>query len=59
MSKYNYIYVLKGNYGQGYEDLTAECSRELIRARLKEYRENDSYSKGFKIFKRRELATEE
>ncbi len=34
-------FVLLGNYGHGWEDLTAEETRKEIRARLKEYRENE------------------
>ena len=53
MNKYNYIFVLQGNYGQGYEDLTAEESFKAIRDRLKEYRENEGGS--YRIINRREL----
>jgi hypothetical protein len=51
--KYKSIWVLKGNYGYGYEDLTAEESRTEIRKRLKEYRENEGGN--YKIVRRREL----
>jgi hypothetical protein len=36
-------FVLQGNYGygNGWEDLTAEETRKEIRARLREYRENE------------------
>ena len=34
-------YVLQGNYGHGWEDLTAESSIAEIRQRLREYRENE------------------
>jgi hypothetical protein len=36
-------YVLQGNYGPqyGWEDLTAEETKEDIKQRLKEYRENE------------------
>jgi hypothetical protein len=35
------IWVLQGNYGQGWEDLTAETSHEEILQRKKEYIENE------------------
>ena len=34
-------YVLMGNYGHGWEDLTAEETRKDIRQRLREYQENE------------------
>ena len=34
-------FILQGNYGQGWEDLTAELSRREINVRLREYRENE------------------
>jgi hypothetical protein len=34
-------YELQGNYGQGWECLTTEDTRADIRARLREYRENE------------------
>ena len=34
-------YVLQGNYGYGWEDLTAEASRKEILARRREYQENE------------------
>ena len=34
-------FILQGNYGQGWEDLTAESSRREINVRLREYRENE------------------
>lgn len=46
-------FILLGDYGQGFEELTAESTRLEIRQRLKEYRENDPYSRGFKIVKKR------
>ncbi len=53
MNKYSYIMVLQGRYGQGWEDLTAETTYREIRARLKEYRENEGGS--YRIINRREL----
>jgi hypothetical protein len=40
-AKKKMIFVLQGTYGHGREDLTAEETREEIRQRLKEYRENE------------------
>lgn len=61
--KYMYLYVLQGNYGQGWEDLCAEdkhsgkdqhgSPRQRIRADLKAYRENEGGS--YRIINRREL----
>lgn len=34
-------YVLQGRYGHGWEDLTAESSWREIRARRREYQENE------------------
>lgn len=56
--KYDYLYVLQGSYGFGWEDLTAtdkadpKAYRE-IRANLREYRENEGGS--YRIISRREL----
>ena len=57
-NKYDYLYVLQGHYGYGWEDLTAEDSNELgawkrIRQTRKEYRENEGGS--YRIIERREL----
>lgn len=35
------FWVVQGNYGYGWEDLTAEDTFKEIRARVKEYRENE------------------
>lgn len=34
-------HTVQGNYGNGWEDLTAEDSRTEAKIRLKEYRENE------------------
>jgi len=34
-------YVLQGDYGYGWEDLTADDSRANIRQSLRDYRENE------------------
>ena len=46
-------WVLLGDYGQGFEELTAESNRIEIRQRLKEYMQNDQYARDFKIVKKR------
>ena len=40
-NKYLYLYVIQGNYGCGWEDVTAEESWKEARTRLKEYRVNE------------------
>ncbi len=39
--KYMDVYIVQGNYGQGWEDLTAETSWKEAKARLHEYNENE------------------
>lgn len=41
MNKYSYVWVLKGHYGQGWEDLTAAETHKEIMGNLKDYRENE------------------
>lgn len=53
MNKYSYIWVLQGQYGQGWEDLTAAETWKEIKANLKEYRENEGGS--YRVIRRREL----
>lgn len=52
-NKYIYLNVLQGNYGYGYEDLTASESYSEVKKDLKDYRENDPRS--YRIIKRREM----
>jgi hypothetical protein len=40
-NKYEYLFVLQGNYGQGWEDLCASESSTEVRQNRKEYRENE------------------
>jgi hypothetical protein len=42
-NKWKYEHIVQGNYGQGWEDVTAEESYSEARQRLKEYNENESY----------------
>jgi len=53
MNKYQYLFVLQGNYGFGYEDLTASENRKEIRQNLKEYRDNEGGD--YRIIQRRVL----
>lgn len=55
--KYQYIWVLKGNYGfgHGFEDLTVEETYKEIKQRLKEYRENNTTCQAYRIVRRREV----
>lgn len=62
VKKYVYLYVLQGNYGFGYEDLTAEDKSEVnqhgtalkrIKNDLKAYRQNEGGD--YRIISRRVL----
>lgn len=52
-NKYIYLNVLQGNYGFGYEDLTASESYYEVKKDLRAYRGNDPRS--YRIIKRREV----
>jgi len=58
-TKYEYLYVLQGNYGfgHGWEDLSAEpqtfVGRRAIRTTRQEYRDNEGGN--YRIIRRREL----
>lgn len=54
-NKYEYMFVLQGNYGygDGWEDLTASDSLREMRAERKLYRENEGGN--YRIIQRREL----
>lgn len=43
------VWVLRGNYGDGDEDLTAEKTRKAIQARKREYQENDRHVRNLHI----------
>lgn len=51
-NKYEYLFVLQGNYGQGWEDLCASESSMEVRQNRKEYRENEGGN--YRIIQRRE-----
>lgn len=55
INKYCYLFVVQGNYGYGWEDLTASESYKSAIADLRAYRKNDNYAVGLRIIKRREL----
>tara|TARA_R110000824_G_C15187886_1_gene674430 strand:+ start:937 stop:1116 length:180 start_codon:yes stop_codon:yes gene_type:complete len=39
-NKFVYLYIIQGNYGQGWEDIAASESWKESRSDLKAYREN-------------------
>ena len=52
-NKYTYLTVLQGNYGYGWEDLTASENYAEVKRNLKDYRFNEGGT--YRIIKRREL----
>lgn len=52
-TKYIYLHVLQGQYGHGWEDLTASESRREVVNDRKAYQENEGG--GYRIIQRREL----
>lgn len=52
-NKYQYLFVVQGNYGQGFEDLTCSESYKAAREDLKSYRDNEHYP--HRLIQRREL----
>lgn len=52
-NKYEYLWVLQGQYGFGWEDLTASEVYREVRANLREYMSNEGGR--YRIVKRREL----
>ena len=58
MTKYEYIRVVQGNYGKGWEDVTAEASPKQALVQLRTYRENEpQYS--HRMISRRVLRTDQ
>ena len=51
-TKWMQIYVVQGNYGQGWEDLTTSLDAKEAKQTLKEYRENDNYGTHRRITRR-------
>lgn len=52
-NKYEYLHVVQGNYGHGWEDLTASEDYREARADALAYRENDTAP--VRLIKRRVL----
>lgn len=50
--KFVYLFVLQGDYGQGWEDLTASVDRSEMVTDRRAYRENEGGS--YRIVQRRE-----
>ena len=51
------LYVIKSNYGHGWEDTTATDDRRAARADLKAYRENQPEYPHRLVCKREKIAT--
>lgn len=54
VNKFVYLWVLKGDYGFGWEDLTASEKRREVVSDLKAYQRNDPNVVRLKIVHRRE-----
>ena len=56
-NKYCYLHVVQGDYGAGFEDLTASESRREAVTDLRAYRDNEGGC--YRIIQRRELVEQE
>jgi hypothetical protein len=56
LTKYVTVYILQGNYGEGWTDLTGGADRKEVRADRKDYDANEPYP--HRIIRRRILRTE-
>lgn len=56
VTKYVAVYVVQGNYGQGWEDLTAHDNRKDARSEMRVYDDNESYP--HRVIQRRVLRTD-
>ncbi len=56
ITKYVQLYFVQGNYGQGWEDLTAHDNRKDARAEMRVYDDNESYP--HRVIQRRVLRTD-
>jgi len=56
MTKYVQLYFVQGNYGQGWEDLTAHDNRKDAIAEMRVYDDNESYP--HRVIQRRVLRTD-
>jgi len=54
-NKYEYLYVIQGNYGYGWGDLISTEDYREAKARLKDYRENEK-KYAHRMIQRREKA---
>ena len=52
-NKFEYLYIVQGNYGYGFDDLTTHDTYKSARIDLKDYRANESVP--HRIIQRREL----
>lgn len=52
-TKYVYLKIVQGNYGFGWEDLTASENTREARANLREYRQNEP-GYAYRLISRRE-----
>jgi hypothetical protein len=52
-NKYLYEHILQGDYGHGWEDVTAAETRELAHKYEREYRDNDPHVRGLRVVTRR------
>jgi hypothetical protein len=55
-NKWKDEFVVQGNYGQGWEDVTSEGTHSEARQRLKEYNENETMY-GHRLITRKVLNT--
>jgi len=56
ITKYVQLYFVQGNYGQGWEDLTAHDNRKDARSEMRVYDDNESYP--HRVIQRRVLRTD-
>ena len=52
-NKFEYLHIVQGNYGYGWDDVCPCEDRKDARERLKEYRENEGRAATFRIILRR------
>jgi hypothetical protein len=56
VTKYVRVYIVQGNYGQGWEDLTAHDNRKDARAEMRVYDDNERYA--HRVIERRVLRSD-
>ena len=57
VNKYLYLYIVQGNYGDGWEDVTAADNWKEALGYLKDYRDNEAFFP-HRMIQRRELNPE-